>query len=176
MEISLTEQEAADLARVTSSARQVRQWRRYRAIQFLAEGQSPQQVAAVLGCSLASVYNWAAAWQQRGPTGLTEPKHAGRRRTLDAEALRLLESWLETDPQTLGEQTTGWTEPLLHTHLTQAGYQVSQRTLRRTLHRLGWRWKRPKYVLGRPDPAYEEKKGRWLSESSRSGRQAAKSG
>ncbi|HLV99124.1 MAG TPA: winged helix-turn-helix domain-containing protein [Ktedonobacterales bacterium] len=48
--------------------------------------------------------------------------------------------------------------PLLQTHLTQAGYAISQRTLRRALHRLGWRWKRPKYVLGRPDPAYAEKK------------------
>ncbi len=35
-----------------------------------------------------------------------------------------------------------------------------ERTVRRTLHRLGWRWKRPKYVLGRPDPAYAEKKSR----------------
>jgi hypothetical protein len=25
------------------------------------------------------------------------------------------------------------------------------------LHRLGYRWKRPQYVLGRPDPAYAEK-------------------
>lgn len=167
MEISLTEPEAVALARATTSARQVRQWRRYRAIQLLAEGQSPQQVAIVLGCSLASVYNWAAAWQQEGQAGLAEAKHAGRTHTLDAKALHLLEHWLETDPQTLGEQTTGWTVPLLHTRLTQAGYPISQRTLRRALHRLGWRWKRPKYILGRPDPAYEEKKGRWSHGSSR---------
>ena len=167
MEISLTEQEASDLAQALTKARQVRQWRRYRAIQLLAEDQSPQQVATVLGCSLASVYNWAAAWQQEGRAGVAEGPHAGRIRTLDASAERLLEQWLEADPQTHGEQTTGWTVPLLHTRLTQAGYVVSQRTLRRTLHRLGWRWKRPKYVLGRPDPAYEEKKGRWAHGSSR---------
>jgi transposase len=167
MKISLTEQECSDLARAVGMARQVRQWRRYRAIQLLAEDQTPQQVAAVLGCSLASVYNWVAAWQQQGRGGLAEAKHAGRTHTLDAEALRLLEQWLLTDPQTLGEQTTGWTVPLLHTRLTQAGYPISQRTLRRALHRLGWRWKRPKYVLGRPDPAYEEKKGRWSRGSSR---------
>ena len=167
MEISLTEQGAADLVHATTGARQVRQWRRYRAIQLLAEGQAPQQVAAVLGCSLASVYNWATAWQQQGCVGLAEVRHAGRTRTLDAKALRLLEHWLETDPQTLGEQTTGWTVPLLHTRLTQADYPISQRTLRRALHRLGWRWKRPKYVLGRPDPAYEEKKGRWSRGSTR---------
>ena len=167
MEIGLTEQESQDLARAVRTARQVRQWRRYRAIQVLAEEQTPQQVATALGCSLASVYNWAAAWQQEGRTGLAEARHDGRTRTLDATALRLLEQWLETDPQTHGEQATGWTVPLLHTRLTQAGYPISQRTRRRTLHRLGWRWKRPKYVLGRPDPAYEEKKGRWSRESSK---------
>ena len=167
MEISLTEQEAAELAQAITKARQVRQWRRYRAIQLLTEEQSPQQVASVLGCSLASVYNWAAAWQQEGRAGVVEGPHTGRICTLDTSAEHLLEQWLKADPQTLGEQTTGWTVPLLHTRLTQAGYAVSQRTLRRTLHRLGWRWKRPRYVLGRPDPAYEEKKGRWLRGSSR---------
>ncbi len=167
MEISLTEQEGSDLARAVGTARQVRQWRRYRAIQLLAEDQTPQQVAAVLGCSLASGYNWAATWQQHGQAGLAEANHAGRTPTLDAQALYLLERWLETDPQTLGEQATGWTVPLLHTRLTQAGYPISQRTLRWALHRLGWRWKRPKYVLGRPDPAYDEKKGRWRHGSSK---------
>lgn len=167
MEISLNEQESLDLAQATATARQVRQWRRYRAIQLLADGQSPHQVAAVLDCSLASVYNWAAAWKQAGKAALAEAIHAGRTRAVDQPAEQLLERWLASDPQAHGEQTTGWTVPLLHTHLTQAGYQVSQRTLRRVLHRLGWRWKRPKYVLGRPDPAYEEKKGRWSHGSSR---------
>jgi transposase len=49
--------------------------------------------------------------------------------------------------------------PLLQTELAQAGYHVGARTIRRALHRLGYRWKRPQYVLGRPDPAYAEKRG-----------------
>ncbi len=61
MEISLTEQVRTELAQATATTRQVRQWRRYRAIQLLAEGQAPPQVAAVLGCSRASIYNWAVA-------------------------------------------------------------------------------------------------------------------
>jgi Winged helix-turn helix len=38
--------------------------------------------------------------------------------------------------------------------LATAGYAVGERTIRRALDRAGWRWKRPKYVLGRPDPQY----------------------
>jgi len=49
--------------------------------------------------------------------------------------------------------------PLLRAELAAAGVAAGERTVRRALHRLGWRWKRPKYVLGRPDPAYEGKKG-----------------
>ena len=41
-----------------------------------------------------------------------------------------------------------------------AGRDLGGRTVRRSLHRLGYRWKRPQYVLGRPDPAYDETKGR----------------
>jgi transposase len=48
--------------------------------------------------------------------------------------------------------------PLLRAELAAAGHAAGERTIRRALHRLGWRWKRPKYVLGRPDPAYGEKK------------------
>jgi transposase len=66
---------------------------------------------------------------------------------------------LAADPQTRGHRATGWTVPLLRTELAAAGIMAGERTIRRALHRLGWRWKRPKFVLGRPDPAYAEKKG-----------------
>ena len=88
----------------------------------------------------------------------------------------MLNTLLETEPQHRDYHTTGWTVPLLRTELAQAGYPVRERTIRRTLHRLGWLWKRPKYVLGRPDPAYAEKRGRRLRESGQSWPQAARSG
>lgn len=72
----------------------------------------------------------------------------------------MLTDVLQQDPQMRGWHATGWTVPLLREELVRAGHAVSERTVRRMLHRLGWRWKRPKYVLGRPDPAYSEKRGR----------------
>ena len=44
-------------------------------------------------------------------------------------------------------------------HLKRQGVEASDTTVRRPLHTLGYRWKRPKFVLGRPDPAYEAKRG-----------------
>ena len=75
-----------------------------------------------------------------------------------AAAARRRAALLAADPQARGHLATGWTVPLLRAELAAAGHAASERTVRRTLRRLGWRWKRPKYVLGRPDPAYAEKK------------------
>jgi hypothetical protein len=71
----------------------------------------------------------------------------------------MLSGLLDEDPQARGHQTTGWTVPLLRTELAQAGDTVGERTIRRALHRLGDRWQRPRYILGRPDPASAENKG-----------------
>jgi transposase len=117
-------------------------------------------VAAAVGASRASVYAWAAAWRARGLAGLGDAPRPGRARQLDAAAEGLLNERLAVQPEAYGYQTTGWTVPLLRRELGEAGYAVSARTVRRTLRRLGWRWKRPKYVLGRPDPDYAAKGGR----------------
>jgi transposase len=151
---------ASTSARLTRAQRRVRDWRRYRAVELLAQGAAPRAVAALLGCRLSSVYNWAAAWQRSGVSGLVEAQRHGRPRQLDGAGEQELAALLQSDPQQHGAQATGWTVPLLLTHRAQRGHPVSERTLRRVLHRLGWRWKRPKFELGRPDPAYAAKKGR----------------
>jgi transposase len=158
MQIELSATEWDELEQAQRQERRVRHWRRYQAIRLIAQGQSPQTVAAAVGCRLSSVYSWVAIWKQVGRAGLLEPRHGGRSRRVDAEGIRQVEALLATDPHELGEQATEWTAPLLLAHLSRAGYDMSEHTLRRTLHRLGWRWKRPRYELGRPDPAYDLKK------------------
>jgi transposase len=92
-------------------------------------------------------------------TGLREGNHGGGRAKLGAAGEAALAALLDEDPQSRGYQATGWTVPMLRRELAQAGCAVGERTIRRALHRVGYRWKRPQYVLGRPDPAYAEKKG-----------------
>jgi transposase len=132
-----------------------------RAIELLAEGRSPEALAAALGCARSSVYAWAKAWRERGLSGLREGSRSGRKRSLQGRAELLLEELLqEGDPQSRAYRSSGWTVPMLKSELAKSGYVVSERTVRRTLNRLDFRWKRPKYVLGRPDPDHESKKGR----------------
>lgn len=158
MEMRLSTSERTALEAAAAGERRVRVWRRYRAVLLLDEGQPPAVIAATLGCSLSSVYGWATAWHRDGLRGVRGQPHGGGVVALAVRAGAVLERLLDEDPQGRGHQSGGWTVPLLRTELATAGYPVSTKTIRRALHQLDYRWKRPKYVLGRPDPAYAEKK------------------
>ena len=159
MPLTLSPTERTDREAAAASEPRVRRWKRYQAILLRAAGQTVAAVAAVLRCSAASVYAWTAAWRQAGVRGLAEGPHGGGKPKLGTAGEAVLIGLLDEDPQERGYQATGWTVPLLRTELAQASYPVGERTIRRALHRLGYRWKRPRYVLGRPDPAYAEIKG-----------------
>lgn len=159
MNVPLTAAQRTELQAAATAETRKRPWKRDQAVLLLADGQSPATVAHSLGCGVSSVFLWAAKWRRGGVAGLAEGPHPGAARRLDATGEALLEAVLGSDPQARGHRATGWTVPLLRTELAGAGYAVSERTIRRAVHRLGYRWKRPQYVLGRPDPAYEAKKG-----------------
>ena len=159
MDLDLSAAQRADLEAVAAGERRVRVWRRYRAVLLLADGEAPAAVATALGCSLSSVYGWAGAWRRGGQAALRGRAHGGGIVPLAARAGSLLEALLAEDPQARGHLAANWTVPLLRAELVVAGVAASERTIRRSLHGLGYRWKRPKYVLGRPDPAYAEKRG-----------------
>ncbi len=156
--MELSAEQRAALEQAVAQTTRVRVWRRYQAVLLLAQGQDVAQVAQALRASSSGVYGWAAQFRQAGLAGLAEGYHPGRVRQLDAAGTRWLDETLASDPQGRGYQVAGWTVPLLLREARLAGYQLSEQTLRRTIRRLGWRWKRPKYVLGRPDPEYAEKK------------------
>lgn len=159
--VTLSDEERRALNEALRSTKRLRDWRRLQAVQLLASGREAPDVAETLSCSASSVYYWADDWRSSGLAGLqARPHGGGRPRRFDATADAQLEHLVSADPQAYGYAATDWTVPLLRTQLAQQGHAVSERTLRRILHRLGWCWKRPKYVLGRPDPAYEAKKGR----------------
>ena len=156
----LSDTERAALANAAAHERRVRRWRRYQALLLVADGKRPAEAASSVGCSRASVYGWLAVWRADGLTGLAEAPHPAPIQAHAAPLETLLTALLTDDPQQRGHHATGWTIPLLHGEVGAAGIGVSEHTVRRAVRRLGWRWKRPKYVLGRPDPAYEEKRGR----------------
>jgi transposase len=160
MPLPLTDDQRSALTAAAGSERRVRRWKRSRAILLRGEGLSVPAVARTLGCSQASIYAWTAAWREHGVAGLAEGAHRGGPVKLGPASEALLSELLASDPQAHGRRATGWTVPLLQGELAARGTVVGERTVRRALHRLGYRWKRPRYILGRPDPACTENKGR----------------
>lgn len=159
--VEVTDEQRGALDAALESTTRLRDWRRLQAVHLLAVGREASEVAEALGCSASSVYDWADDWRCGGLAALTARPHGGGRpRRLDPDAEAEVERLLGDDPQAHGFAATDWTVPLLRTAVAAQDHAVSERTLRRTLHRLGYRWKRPKYLLGRPDPAYAAKKGR----------------
>ena len=150
------------LARALDHASEVRLYRRLQAVLLVALGWAVREVARVTAARPWAIYNWVRRYlRTHPPESLHDAARSGRpptaRRITDARIVREL----RRDPLRLGYNTTGWTVSLLAEHLSQKyGCPISARRLRRRLHRLGLRWKRPRYVYATKDPHRTQKKGR----------------
>jgi transposase len=91
------------------------------------------------------------------PEVLLDEERRGRP-SLWTEDLRALpQSLLEQTPDQRGYLAVNWTVPLSLEEIEHCtGQRLSDDTLRRELDRLGWVWKRSRYVLD-PDPQREKK-------------------
>jgi transposase len=152
------------LEAIVARPRDIRQYRRAQALLWLDEGERPAAVAQRLRVHRDTIYAWAERYRQRGrqhiPVRLMDSSRPGRPRRLAERVERGLVTVLETAPQAQGYRASQWTTPLLCQYLRE--YQalaVSAVTVRRCLHRLGYRWKRPRYVLARRSPYWRQAKG-----------------
>jgi transposase len=152
------------LEAIVARPKDVRQYRRAQALLWLDEGERPATVAQRLRVHRDTIYAWAARFRQRGrqrvPSRLMDAARAGRPRRLAERVERVLVTVLETDPQSQGYRAAQWTTPLLcHYVREKQALAVSAVTVRRCLHRLGYRWKRPRYVLARRSRYWRQAKG-----------------
>ena len=156
--VQLSSSQRRDLRGQLRGARDASYYRRLLALLELDRGKSVAEVAELLHVSRQSVYNWAHLF-------VTSPKHTtlrdhyggGRPSAWAGQLRELLRSSLERHPDEFGYAGVNWTVPLLREHLyDQGGRWLSDDTIRRELDRLGYVWKRFRYVLP-PDPEREKK-------------------
>jgi transposase len=131
-------------------------------ILLCADGHSPSQIARVLYCSRTTVYTTARRFLQAGEAAFADQRPRGPVPTLDQLAQQRLERLVERErPLQHGFLRSRWTCPLLAWQLLrERGLAVSHETIRRALHRLGFRWRRPRPVPPSKNP--EEKRQRLL--------------
>jgi transposase len=162
--ITLTVRQRVDLQIAVAHAPSAREWRRAQALLWLSEGESVEAVAELLGVSRQTVYNWVDRFRERSaldsPARLTDAPRPGRPRAGGGDIDLLISGVIDSDPRTLGYRPTVWTAPLLGRYLRDHHeIIVSDRTVSRSIARLGLRWKRPRHELARRPDTWRQSKG-----------------
>jgi transposase len=156
--LKLTRWQRLRLQRQLQDTSDARVYRRTLAVLEASRGQSVVQIAQSLNVTRQSVYNWIASYAEAcDPEVLIDADRSGRP-SFWTEELRGLLRWLfAQSPDQLGYFAVNWTVPLLQEQLEhQTGYWLAEDTIRRELDRLGYVWKRSRYILD-PDPQREKK-------------------
>lgn len=157
-ELKLTAQQRHRLQAQLRQTPDARVYRRTLALLEVAQGRPVAQVADFLGVTRQSIYNWIATYTlTHDSAALCDDLRSGRPSLWTEDTRAWLGSLLEQSPDFFGYPAVNWTVPLLAEQLQHCtGQAFSGDTLRRELDRLGYVWKRPRYVLD-PDPEREKK-------------------
>jgi transposase len=154
----LTPAQMQQLERQLARTDDVRLYRRTLALLMWGRGSPVAEIASLLSVRRQSVYNWIAIYTQtHEPQSLRDGERPGRPPRFPAQFEARLADLIAVPPDQLGYLAVNWTVPLLQDHFKhECGTTFSDDTIRRALHRLGYVWKRYRYVLD-PDPELEKK-------------------
>lgn len=160
--LRLTTRDRETLGHSARHGTDAREARRALALLDLDAGETPTRVAERYRVSRSTVYEWVARWRDADrPRGnrLRDAPRSGRPAAARDAAEAALAALMPTAPTDHGYRHPAWTAPLLLAHLRRHGVEASDTTVRRALHRLGYRWKRPRFVLSRRAEYWRQAKG-----------------
>lgn len=142
-------------------ATNTRHLRRLQAVLLLAMGQPMDTICSMTALSRQSLYNALHRYaRQHAPADLADLPRSGRPPAAASITAEQILAALQLDPRSVGYNATTWTVGPLAGYLSQRhGQLIRPRTLRRRMHVLGLRWKRPRYVYHLRDPHAAQKKG-----------------
>ncbi len=119
------------------------------AIIWFDEGKTEAQIADLLFISVRNVRRWIRRYREKGILGLHDGERTGRPRKANENVERTVEDLMKQKPEEVGYKSGFWISGLLCLHLfTILGFLLSDNTVRRVLHRLGYVFRRPKLWSG----------------------------
>ena len=160
--LRLTARDRETLGHAARHSPHAREARRALALLDLDAGEPPTRVAQRYRVSRSTVYEWAARWGNTDrPRGerLRDADRSGRPPEARDGVRAVLAELMPSAPTAHGYRHPAWTTPLLLAHLRRQGVEASDATVRRALHALGYRWKRPRFVLSRRAEHWRQSKG-----------------
>ncbi len=116
-------------------------------------GYTVSDIESIYQTSKVSIYKWFDRFDAQGPVGLYDKSRSGRPSKVTQAVKDFVKKALEETPNRYGENCTIWTVALLQTHIkNELGLQLSGKVTRKTIHNLGFRWRRPRWAAVRKDP------------------------
>src|SRR5918994_4867633 len=162
MELSLLAKDRWALEELVAQSKDVRQLKRAQALLAVAAGEAIADVARRLQVARNTIYNWIARFQGRAgriAQRLVDAQRPGRPNDLIQSIREALPKLLAKKPTYLGYRHAEWTVDLLQAQLLLQELDASDKTIRTALHELGYRWKRPRFVLRRRAETWRQSKG-----------------
>jgi transposase len=156
--LGLTPYERRKLRQHLHDTGDARLHRRLLAVLEVDRGRPVSELARLLNVTGQSIYNWVARFCRQGRlAGLADRYGVGRPTLWTDERVAALRALLASAPGRCGYFANDWTVPLLREQLLRCtGQAFAGDTVRRELRRLGYVWKRGRYLLA-PDPELEKK-------------------
>ncbi len=156
--LQLSPNQRRHLERQLRRTHDVRLYRRMLAVLECDRGKSVAEIARTLRMNRRSIHRWIEAYgESADPDSLVDDDRSGRPQRWTEECTGWLEALLARGPAELGYYAANWNVPLLRDPLAACtAERFSDDTIRRALRRLGYAWKRARYVL-QPDPEREKK-------------------
>ena len=147
--IVLLSEEHKDLIARMKRERKPSRRLRMHIVLLASEGYSPTHISRVLFCSRTTVYAVTRRFCREGQAAFNDRRRRGPRRPLlDESALKRIETLVEEgSPTEQGWLRSRWSCKLISLQLLrERAAAASRETVRRALHRLEYRWRRPRPV------------------------------
>ena len=144
----LNEAEQRQLLEMLQRTHDAREYQRMLAVLECGRGKSKSAVARALNVSRHSVQNWVSRYRRSTlPTALRDAPKSGRPRKADEAVETLVQALMAISPEHCGYHATHWTLSLLLDQVLQnLDRQCCEKTIQRCLTRLGYVWRRPRFV------------------------------
>ena len=110
-------------------------------------GHGIRRISRDLKTPYSTVRDWLLRMRDRGLRGRFNSRPKGRSAKISIQILRTVRKWLKGKPKKLGFQTGSWQMDMVIEALRREfGVAVRARTLRRWLRRIGFSWRKDRYV------------------------------
>ena len=135
---------------------------RKRAVAAVQNGESPEDVARVMGIHRGTIYGWLALYRNGGWDRLDAKKRGGRRPLLDGKMLQwVYDTVTMGNPEQLKFPFALWSSNMIgHAIEKEFGIKLSKMSVCRLLHQLGLSPQRPLWRAYQRDPKAVEQ---WLA-------------